>query len=144
MKIIIKLTLISIISINIFANNSSWVDKQIQAIKQAKPTIKNNNISNMKNLFIFLEKNGYNYEIIKMAKKVIKKHGAKPTLEMIINKSALINGKWYKVNSLVNGYKVNSINETSVNISFHKKKYILSLKPKRCNLKFNKEIGNTE
>jgi hypothetical protein len=144
MKIIIKFTLLSIVSINIYADDLLWIDKQIQAIKQARPTIKNTNISKMENLFIFLEKNGYNIEGVNITKKVIKKYDTEPILEMIINKSALINGKWFKVNSIVDGYKINSINKTSVNISFGNKKYILSLKPKSYNLKIKKEMGSTK
>jgi hypothetical protein len=142
MKRIIKFTLLSIVSTNIYADDLLWIDKQIQAIKQERPTIKNTNISKMENLFIFLEKNGYNIEGVNITKKVIKKYDTEPILEMIINKSALINGKWFKINSIVDGYKINSINKTSVNISFGNKKYILSLKPKSYNLKIKKEMGS--
>jgi hypothetical protein len=144
MKRIIKFTLLSIVSTNIYADDLLWIDKQIQAIKQERPTIKNTNISKMENLFIFLEKNGYNIEGVNITKKVIKKYDTEPILEMIINKSALINGKWFKINSIVDGYKINSINKTSVNISFGNKKYILSLKPKSYNLKIKKEMGSTK
>ena len=127
MKVLIKLTLISIVSLDIFANNLTWVDKQILEIKQTRAGIKNSNIVKIKNPFIFLEKNGYN---IVSTKKVLKKHNTIPILEMIINKSALINGRWYQVNSVVDGYKVNAINKASVDISFKNKKFILSLKSK--------------
>jgi type II secretory pathway component PulC len=53
---------------------------------------------------------------------------------MIINKSALINAKWYKVNGVVDGYKIKTINKTNVIISFQKKEYTLSLKSKTNNL----------
>ena len=136
MKVLIKLALISIVSLDIFANNLTWVDKQILEIKQTRAGIKNSNIVKIKNPFIFLEKNGYNIvstkkvKNIRVTKKRLKKHNTIPILEMIINKSALINGQWYQVNSVVDGYKVNAINKTSVDIGFKNKKFILSLKSK--------------
>ena len=136
MKVLIKLTLISIVSLDIFANNLTWVDKQILEIKQTRAGIKNSNIVKIKNPFIFLEKNGYNIVSTKKVKKIrvtkkrLKEHNTIPILEMIINKSALINGQWYQVNSVVDGYKVNAINKASVDISFKNKKFILSLKSK--------------
>jgi hypothetical protein len=136
MKVLIKLALTSIVSLNIYANNLTWVDKQILEIKQKRAGIKNSNIVNIKNPFIFLEKNGYNIvstkkvKNIKVTKKRLKEHNTIPILEMIINKSALINGQWYQVNSVVDGYKVNAINKDSVDISFKNKKFILSLKSK--------------
>ena len=145
MKTLIKLSLLSIISLHLCANDLSWVDKQIEAIKPARPGIKNSSISNIKDPFIFLEKNGYKIvkvekvTKVKTTKKIVRKYGAKPTLEMIINKSALINGKWSKVGDKINGYKLNSINKNSVNVSFHNKKYTLSLKSKTRNLKFKKK-----
>ena len=136
MKVLIKLALISIVSLDVFANNLTWVDKQILEIKQKRAGIKNSNIVKIKNPFIFLEKNGYNIvstkkvKNIRVTKKRLKEHNTIPILEMIINKSALINGQWYQVNSVVDGYKVNAINKTSVDISFKNKKFILSLKSK--------------
>ena len=136
MKVLIKLALISIVSLDIFANNLTWVDKQILEIKQKRAGIKNSNIVKIKNPFIFLEKNGYNIvstkkvKNIRVTKKRLKEHNTIPILEMIINKSALINGQWYQVNSVVDGYKVNAINKASVDISFKNKKFILSLKSK--------------
>ena len=136
MKVLIKLALISIVSLDVFANNLTWVDKQILEIKQKRAGIKNSNIVKIKNPFIFLEKNGYNIvgtkkvKKIRVTKKRLEKHNTIPILEMIINKSALINGQWYQVNSVVDGYKVNAINKASVDISFKNKKFILSLKSK--------------
>ena len=136
MKVLIKLALISIVSLDVFANNLTWVDKQILEIKQKRAGIKNSNVVKIKNPFIFLEKNGYNIvstkkvKNIKVTKKRLKEHNTIPILEMIINKSALINGQWYQVNSVIDGYKVNAINKASVDISFKNKKFILSLKSK--------------
>jgi hypothetical protein len=134
MKGLITLTLISITPINIFANDFAWIDKQIQEIEKSRSSIKNSTISNIKNPFIFLEKNGYNIVKVKITNKVVKKSSTKPILEMIINKSALINSKWYKVNGVVDGYKIKTINKTNVIISFQKKEYTLSLKSKTNNL----------
>jgi hypothetical protein len=136
MKVLIKLALTYIVSLDICANNLTWVDKQILEIKQKRAGIKNSNIVKIKNPFIFLEKNGYNIvstkkvKNTKVTKKRLKEHNTIPILEMIINKSALINGQWYQVNSVVDGYKINAINKDSVDISFKNKKFILSHKSK--------------
>jgi hypothetical protein len=58
------------------------------------------------------------------------------SLEAIINKSALINKKWYKINTKVGNYTLSSIKTTSVILSYKKKKLLLSTLSKTKKLKF--------
>jgi len=138
--------ILSILLSNVlFANELSWVDEQIQAIKPSRKGISEKEIRQLKNPFIYLKKKDEKTE--KNAKKTVSvtpdriyRHRNQHTftLEATMNQSALIHGKWYKVGSVVNGYKIIKIMPQSVILTKHKKRLILSMKSKKTNLKFSK------
>ncbi len=131
------------------ANELSWVDKQIEAIKPSRVGVSLKEISKLKDPFIFLHKDKEEKQKVKLNKNTVYKTHipSKPTiqkvhkglfLEAILNKSALINGKWYKVGDKIYGYTVVNINAKSVELVKNKKKKILTTKSKKTNLKFSK------
>ena len=106
----------------------SWVDEQVNAIKPIRKGISYKQIAYLKNPFVFLEKNKTKKEDEKEKKEEPKEQNIQTTitnttkvidtkpkivtklkLSAIMNKSALINGKWYKVGERVGGYKITKI-----------------------------------
>jgi len=57
-------------------------------------------------------------------------------LNAVINKSALISGKWYKKGEMVHGYKLSAVKPTSVILTKNTKKLILSTRSVSKNLNF--------
>ena len=150
MNIFIISGLLSLLIINSNANELSWVDEQVEAIKPARDGINNSTISSIKDPFIFLEKNGYKalkkekpkLTIVKKVKPVEipkKVYGEKLTLEMIINSSALIDGNWYKIGDNVKGYVLTKVDKSTVGLTFDGKKSVLSMQANNSNLKFKKK-----
>jgi hypothetical protein len=117
----------------------SWVDEQIESIKPKRVGIAPKYISLLKDPFIFLEKNKTKKKdkgktrytrsrvippsilprptVSKTStnsKKVVKKRTKKLELSAIINDTALIAGKWYKLGDSVRGYKITKITLTDV------------------------------
>ena len=127
-QVLKKTTLLITLSCLLFAGektvNLSWVDQEIEAIKPPRKGVSNRAISLLKDPFIFLEKNRSKKKEKKTAlpktapsvipsssnacavtpKKSTKKKGLK--LMAVINNSALINDKWYKVGEHVGSYKI--------------------------------------
>ena len=166
MKTILIISLL--ISSTLFSNELSWVDEQVNAIKPSRNGASNYNISRLDNPFVYLKKNitkdkKNNKKASKKRKKPIyytKKSknkytnsGTKKatknvirtinldsvfTLSAIINSSALINKKWYKLGDKFHSYKIVKIGKTSVTLSKRKNKniYLLSTKSSTNKLKF--------
>ena len=127
-----------LISLSLSANELHWVDEQIKAIKPPRVGLKPKSLLKVKDPFIFTK-----------SKKVTKKkslksrklyHGKyhkkrfplkKLHLSMTMNKSAKINGKWYKVGDLIHRYKVIKVNLSNVTLNYHKKNYLLSTYSKK-------------
>ncbi|HIP20517.1 MAG TPA: hypothetical protein EYG70_05285 [Sulfurimonas sp.] len=147
----IALTLSVLLSTAILSNELSWVDQQVDAIKPARVGMKSSAVNRIKNPFIFLQKN--KTTIDKTGKKVVskgtkrvgplvvKKEKVKTVnkvlvLSAVMNNSAMISGKWYRIGDTVNGYKLNEINRNSVLLSKHKKQLLLSTKSNSDKLKF--------
>jgi len=65
------------------------------------------------------------------------RYSSKLLLEAILNKSALINGKWYKEGEKVYGYKLEKVKLKSILLTRGKKQLLLSTMSKSNNLKFN-------
>ena len=120
-----------------------WVDEQIQAIKPPRNAISAAKINAVKNPFIFLNKEvkKTNSKVTAVKKlrttnsKSVKSNKVSNTtrsysLDAIINKSALINGKWYKVNNKVGKYMLSRVNTSSVILSYKKKELLLSTRRK--------------
>jgi hypothetical protein len=127
------------------ANELAWVDEQVEAIKPPREGISNKDISKLKDPFIFLHakktkkraRSPYRRYSKSSSKHRIQTHSSKISLEAILNKSALINGKWYKESEKVYGYKLEKVNLQSVVLTRGKKQILLSTESKSNNLKFN-------
>ena len=139
------------------ANDLAWVDEQVNAIKPPREGEINSNISKIEDPFIFLKKNSSGYD--KKTKKYTKpkksissrsNYGSslerrRPsyrsslfTLSMVINNSALINGKWFKVGDFVKRYKIVKITKSSVTLKQNSKIKVISTATHNNNLKFKR------
>jgi len=148
MKTLLLIT--SLLSFSLIANELKWVDEQIQAIKPPRKGVSSAQINSIKDPFIFLKKNKEDTEnkktksktyVAKKTKTVYKTNkvtqkSATLTLEAIINNSALINGKWYKLNTQVGRYTLSAITRTTATLKHKKKELLLSTKTKSKSLKF--------
>ncbi len=141
---VIAFVLLSTITLS--SNELSWVDAQVEAIKPPRKGMSSSNIANIKAPFIFLNKKKkakvdsiHSSKTIKSTGPsgvVVKKPSKRLLLSAIINNSALINGKWYKLNDNVHSYKLSSINRTSAVLIQGKRKLILSTDSINQNIKF--------
>lgn len=128
MKISIFFTII--IALNLHAQNMNveWVDQQIDAILPKRSGIDENSINNIKEPFVFLkdeqnitEPEFQEQELI--ATEVMLPDGTiqtevvklePPKLTAIINKNALIDKQWYKLDDKVRDMKIIKIGKTEV------------------------------
>ena len=152
---------ILVISITLQAKDElTWVDEQVNAIKPPRISVSNSKISSLRDPFIFLEKNRTkkkekrakatttvpsksfvsNSNRVETKKTTPKKisYSSKIALSAIMNKSALINGKWYKVNQKIGSYIISKITNTNVVLTKNSKSLILSTNSKINNLEFKK------
>ncbi|SFV63806.1 hypothetical protein MNB_SM-4-354 [hydrothermal vent metagenome] len=136
----------------VLSNELSWVDKQVDAIKPPRIGMKVSNIKNLKDPFIFLEKNRTDELLIskssqpkaeiKQNSKTVNKQKIKTVskvlvLNVIMNNSAMISGEWYKLGDRVNGFEISEINSNSVLLHKQQKKLLLSTKSNTNKLKFH-------
>ena len=148
MKTLLTLTLL-VLSINLVANELKWVDNQIQAIKPPRSGISKVKINTVKSPFIFLNKKEDKSKArsnskrrvastssSKTRKKKTYKRSKRLVVTAIINNSALINKKWYKLNDKVGKYTLTSISRTEVILSYKKRRLLLSTNTLNPNLKF--------
>jgi hypothetical protein len=148
----LQLTIISLLvstglmaeSISTNASELSWVDEQVKAIKPPRSGAKNWYLASVKSPFIFLGKAKNVASKSKTSAKtasVKKLNTPKPvqklTLEAVINKSALIDGKWYKEGQTVYGYKLEKVNGRNVLLKKSQKSVLLTTKSELRSLKFN-------
>ncbi|MEN8303943.1 MAG: hypothetical protein ABFQ64_07720 [Campylobacterota bacterium] len=145
----------ALLTANLNANELAWVDEQVEAIKPPRTGMKSRELSILKDPFIFLKKNRTDESkkkstkrssaprVAKSAtsstsgsKKIVKKKKGL-TLSAVINTSAMINGKWYKIGDKISGYKVTKMDSTSVLLTKKSKKLLLSTNSKNKNLNFN-------
>lgn len=129
-------------TINLYSDELQWVDEQIEAIKPPRKGVSDANISALKDPFIFKNSNSSKESVKTVAKssksskyKSLKRY-RKYILKTIINKSAMINGKWYKINDKVGLYTLSEVKRNSVVLSYKSKKLVLSTVSKNKNLKF--------
>ena len=155
MKFLIILSFL-FIKINLFSDELLWVNEQIEAIKPAREGLKDTEISLLNDPIIFLNNKATvktkSQKIVKSINKITLKKSKKLNkvvktilinkvkyqfvLEMIINNSALINGKWYALYDKIEGYKIIEMDRTSVILVKNKKKIILSTSTKNRTIKF--------
>ncbi len=142
------MTIVVLLTVNLSSNELAWVDEQVEAIKPPRIGMKNRELAVVKNPFIFLNKNRSvssgkkSSTQQKSAKKKVASTSAikkKTSLSvtMLMNSSAMINGTWYKVGDIVNGYKVSKMDTHSVLLTKKSKKLLLSTNSKSKNLNFN-------
>ena len=142
-------------TLTLSANELSWVDTQVEAIKPPRKGMSNSSVATIRSPFIFLDKNKSKDKKDK-TKKGTTKVKKKPlvsskdsntsskkkksykgfVLSAIINNSALINGVWYKLNDKVYTYRLSSVDRTSVVLTEGKRKLLLSTSETKRNLKF--------
>jgi hypothetical protein len=139
-----KLTtlLLLLISVELFANELAWVDEQIAAIKPARVGIANKKISKLKNPFIFLhrteiKKKSTTRKYSRKSSRRRYRYSRKFSLEAVLNKSVLINGKWYKKGEKIHGYKIEKIKFHSVLLKKGTKMIFLSTEKKNNHIKIN-------
>ncbi len=143
-----------LLTINLSSNELAWVDEQVEAIKPPRNGMKSRELSIIKDPFIFLSKNRTNASkkkstkrsstpsraktaVSSNGKKIVKKKKGSLRLTTVINTSAMINGKWYRLGDTISGYKVSKIDSTSVLLTKKSKKLLLSTNSKNKNLNFN-------
>jgi hypothetical protein len=127
MKLILVLSLVSLLSSFVFADDFTWIKKQIEEIKPPRVGIDVKKIELLKDPFIFLEKNKtpkkeqkgnqkgkQNGSMVASDGKKIPQIEPTFTLRAIINKTALINKKWYNLGDIIHGYKLIKITTTDV------------------------------
>jgi len=141
------LLLTLLIATQLFCDKLAWVDEQIEAIKPARVGISDKEISKIKDPFIFLHKNddsklsrakkGISPTSYSRYKKVVKHRTLHFRLEAILNKSAMINGKWYKQGSYAHGYKLVKVNRKSILLIRKNKKLLLSTVSRSNKIKIN-------
>jgi len=146
MKTLFIIALLFVTS-TLLANELSWVDEQIEAIKPSRKGLKKEKVALLKDPFIFLHKkeekkkekvsSKKTSKQVYRYKKVYKKYRSLQ-LEATMNHSALISGKWYKLGDKVRGYTLHHISEKEVILKKHHKKITLSIKSKHKNLKLSK------
>jgi len=147
LSILFIFTLQSAIAI---ANELEWVDQQIQSIKPPRLGMTSKETYKLKDPFIFIKKSEkediknkkvknsssqrvYTKSFQKRAKTV---KNQKFYLSVIMNKSARINRKWFKIGESINGYKLVDIAKSTVILMKGKKQFSLSTNSKNLNLNF--------
>ena len=148
---IYTLIALSLLVSSVNANELDWVNKQIEAIKPPRSGLKNTTVNAVQDPFIFLKKNKPEKKSKGKAvaarksnattktvdsNKIVVKKKTRLSLDAVINKSALINGKWYALGESLSGYKVSQVNPTSVLLTKTGKKLVLSTRSINKNLKF--------
>ena len=136
---------ILLIASDLFSNELAWVDEQVEAIKPERIGVSNKEISKIHTPFIFLHKVSESKStggkknispIYSKNKKISKHRSIHLRLEAILNKSAMINGKWYKQGAYVHGYKLLKVHRKSILLSRKNKKILLSTVSRSKNIKF--------
>ena len=147
MKTFLITNIFLLITSCLYATELSWVDEQIAAIK---PPRNGSKINNIRNPFVFLEKNGYvkkkpvaEIKTISTTNakgetitKVIKRKSKPLVLSAILNQSALINGTWYKKNEKIKSYTIIGIKKSTVTLKSGDRILNLSTNTKKQTLKF--------
>jgi len=158
-NLIISLSIV--LSSTLLANELSWVNEQVEAIKPTRSGMSKKSIRIIKDPFIFLEKNRLTErkEVISSVihspvtnnvsrtahtstqttrKNTVHVANTMLSLRIIMNSSVMINGEWYKVGDRISGYKIKKINRNSVLLLKNSKKLLLSTKSNSKKLKFQK------
>ena len=127
------------------ATSSSWVDQKIQEIKPQRNGLRSSSLATLKSPFIVIREK--KKDDGKKAKTVSSKTEEKSliptkkdmskeplTLQILLNSSALINGKWLKENDVFRGYKLAQIQNNFVVLERKNKKIKLFIAQKNKNI----------
>ncbi|MFA6196383.1 MAG: hypothetical protein WC656_07040 [Sulfurimonas sp.] len=142
MKNFFKLIILLLLTLNVNSEELKWIDEQIEAIKPPREGISESKISSLSDPFIFLKEKksetnssvSITSEVTTFSKSVVQQSEKKYILDAIINKSALIDGKWYKIDDKIDDFKISNINATSVTLSKKGKQIVIATSSKKLNL----------
>ncbi len=136
MKLLLSLLLV--ISSKLIANELEWVDEQIDAIKPPRNGINKSKINTIKSPFIYkaIKEKEKVASLVNKDTNIITKKEINLSLNAIMNESAFINEKWYKINDKIGKYTITSINRERVILIYKKKTLLLSIKTKNNSIKF--------
>jgi len=142
MKVLI--TLLFLLSL-VYSNEMAWVDQQIEAIKPLRKGLQPQQVNKLKDPFIYLSTTTKQpNSVIQKALKPKVSTSVKSTLnyqsfhlQAIMNRAALIDGKWYKNGSYVYGYKLLIQNRTQVILKNKTQRVVLSTNKKIKTLKLH-------
>ncbi|MBL0708767.1 MAG: hypothetical protein JJW00_06965 [Sulfurimonas sp.] len=139
------------ISAHLSSEELSLVDMQVESIKTPRKGIKNEALTQLYNPFT-LDNNESKIKNIekKSTSKIATNTNTLKTnfthskqelpvnfvLDAIINKSALINGKWYNLDDLLYGYRLSSVEKTVIKLTRGESKVTLSTQNKKQSLRF--------
>jgi AAA15 family ATPase/GTPase len=121
----------------------SWVDQKIDEIKPARVGLNTGTLARLKSPFIVIkdESKVSNASPKPISTDINKDTPVKPdmdkaplTLQIVLNSSALINGKWIKENEFIRGYKLSQIQSDYVVLERKSKKLKLFIAQKSKNL----------
>ena len=132
---------------NLHSNELEWVDKQVNAIKPSRIGTNMEEISNIKDPFIYFATNkekvvlssGPNKPTIRhraASKSRIRSKNTLFFLSMIMNKSAKINNQWYKIGDTIKGYRIAKIHSRTVLLTKKNTELVLSTFEKNPTLNF--------
>jgi len=139
--------------INLNANELDWVNQQIEAIKPVRIGLNEADLLSLKDPLVFIKKDKESDKITikKTAKKTYRRYSKSSKkvkskadkqirhnyhVEVIMNKSARINGKWYKLGEKIDRYTLQKIERTFVLLSAKGKYIMLSTSNKNRTIKF--------
>jgi len=142
-----------LLTLNLSSNELNWVDEQIDAIKPPRKGVSSYTISRLRDPFILKKKtikkeatsstekqkgiipNGItDSSSNKTESKTFSRSGFR--VSAIMNKTALINGTWYKLNDKVKGYTLSRITTSYVILTKQGKNMLLSTNSNNMNIKF--------
>jgi len=130
--------LICLTGIVLADTNTEWIDAQIEAIKPPRQGVSHSAIEQVNNPFVFV---GVKRAPKKVAAKPKAPRTAGPVSEVglrllaVMNNSALINGRWYKLNDNVHGYTLAKVNPDSVMLTKYQTKRMLFVTRENKNIK---------
>jgi len=128
--------------------NTAWVDQKVDEIKPQRHGLNITSLARLKSPFIVIKeevkekaststapgkaKPGADSSELLPTKKDMSKEPL--TLQIVLNSSALINGKWLKTNDIFRGYKLTQIQQNHVVLERKKKKIKLFIAQKSDNI----------
>jgi hypothetical protein len=134
MKKLLILPIIPIVLLGASAEELEWVDKRIEAIKPPRTGVNMGTVNRTKSPFDILSPE---YVVTKKGKKIARPRPKwRPLkLNMVLNNSAMIAGKWYKEGDRYRQYKVAKISADSVILTSGGKQLKLKLKSENPKIK---------